>query len=76
MAPVVDYHGGHHVQLLRGGDELFPALIEALAVARHEVWLATYIFNDDRERIGRYTIRMMMMPNTEERMTRPEAAPT
>ncbi len=47
MAPVVDYHGGHHVQLLRGGDELFPALIEALAVARHEVWLATYIFNDD-----------------------------
>ena len=46
-AAVVDYQGGHHVQLLSGGDELFPSLIEALAVARHEVWLATYIFNDD-----------------------------
>ena len=43
----IDYRGGHHVQLLNGGDGLFPALIEALAVARHEVWLATYIFNDD-----------------------------
>jgi len=44
---VVDYTGGHHVQLLRGGDDLFPSLIEALSVARRDVWLATYIFNDD-----------------------------
>ena len=44
---VVDFTGGHHAQLLRGGDELFPSLVEALDVARHEVWLATYIFNDD-----------------------------
>ncbi len=44
---VVDFSGGHHAQVLRGGDELFPSLIEALGVARHEVWLATYIFNDD-----------------------------
>jgi cardiolipin synthase len=43
----LEYQGGHHVQLLCGGDELFPSLIEALSVARHEVWLATYIFNDD-----------------------------
>jgi cardiolipin synthase A/B len=42
-----EFQGGHHVQLLLGGDEYFPSLIEALAVARHEVWLATYIFNDD-----------------------------
>jgi cardiolipin synthase len=39
--------GGNRVALLRGGDELFPAMIEAIAQARHEVWLATYIFHDD-----------------------------
>jgi cardiolipin synthase len=44
---IVEYQGGHRVELLTGGDELFPSLREALAVARHEVWLATYIFNDD-----------------------------
>jgi cardiolipin synthase len=35
------------VRLLRGGDELFPAMEQALAAARREVWLATYIFCDD-----------------------------
>jgi cardiolipin synthase len=35
------------VRLLRGGDELFPRLIEAIGQALHEVWLATYIFYDD-----------------------------
>lgn len=44
---IVEFRGGHRVELLRGGDELFPSLKEALAVARREVWLATYIFNDD-----------------------------
>jgi len=44
---VVEYHGGHQVRLLGGGDELFPAMSQALALARHEVWFATYIFNDD-----------------------------
>ena len=44
---VVDFHGGHLAQLLSGGDEFFPSLIEALGTARKEVWLATYIFNDD-----------------------------
>lgn len=39
--------GGNRVQLLTGGDELFPAMIEAIGRARHEVWLATYIFHDD-----------------------------
>lgn len=39
--------GGNHVYLLQGGDELFPAMIEAIDLARHEVWLATYIFNGD-----------------------------
>lgn len=39
--------GGNRVQLLQGGDELFPRMAEAMAAARHEVWLATYIFHDD-----------------------------
>lgn len=39
--------GGNEVELLRGGDALFPAMREAIAQARHEVWLATYIFHDD-----------------------------
>ena len=39
--------GGNRVQLLQGGDELFPDMAAAMARARHEVWLATYIFNDD-----------------------------
>lgn len=41
------FSGGNELQLLRGGDALFPALRAAIASATHEVWLATYIFNDD-----------------------------
>ncbi len=41
------YSGGNTVELLRGGDALFPAMVEAIAAARHEVWVATYIFDDD-----------------------------
>ena len=41
------YSGGNQVALLRGGEALFPAMCEAIAAARHEVWLATYIFHDD-----------------------------
>jgi cardiolipin synthase A/B len=39
--------GGNRVRLLEGGDELFPAMCAAIAQARHQVWLATYIFHDD-----------------------------
>ena len=39
--------GGHCVQLLQGGDELFPRMVDAMAAARDQVWLATYIFHDD-----------------------------
>jgi len=39
--------GGNRVRLLQGGDELFPAMQRAMAEARHQVWLATYIFHDD-----------------------------
>ncbi|WP_349239493.1 cardiolipin synthase ClsB [Pelomonas sp. V22] len=42
-----EFLGGNEVRLLRGGDQLFPAQAEAIAAARHEVWLATYIFHHD-----------------------------
>lgn len=41
------FSGGNDVELLRGGQELFPAMAAAIRRARHEVWLATYIFHDD-----------------------------
>ncbi|MFT3817027.1 MAG: cardiolipin synthase ClsB [Rubrivivax sp.] len=39
--------GGNQVRLLQGGDDLFPCMLAAMAQARREVWLATYIFDDD-----------------------------
>ncbi len=39
--------GANQVGLLAGGDALFPAMCQAIAGARHQVWLATYIFHDD-----------------------------
>lgn len=45
--PSALFCGGNEVRLLRGGNELFPLLCEAVAAARSEVWLATYIFHDD-----------------------------
>lgn len=39
--------GGNQVRLLRSGTEYFPALIEAIEQARHEVLLETYIFAHD-----------------------------
>jgi len=44
-APVLS--GGNEVRLLTGGDELFPAMGNAIAAAHHEVWLAAYIFHHD-----------------------------
>ena len=41
------FSGGNQVTLLTGGDQLFPAMRAAIEGARHEVWLATYIFHDD-----------------------------
>jgi cardiolipin synthase len=42
-----EFSGGNEVRLLRGGDELFPAQVQAILAARIEVWLATYIFHND-----------------------------
>ena len=36
---------GHSLNLLKGGDAFFPALVEAIAGARAEVLLETYIFD-------------------------------
>ena len=44
----MEFRGGHRVRLLGGGDELFPAMAQALNQARAEAWMATYIFNDDQ----------------------------
>ena len=41
------FAGGNHLRLLRTGGEYFPALLEAIDQARHEVHLETYIFADD-----------------------------
>jgi cardiolipin synthase A/B len=45
--PPPRFIGGNRLTLLKGGDQLFPAMEEAIAAARHQVWLATYIFHDD-----------------------------
>ncbi|MBX3600273.1 MAG: cardiolipin synthase ClsB [Rubrivivax sp.] len=45
--PAPRFVGGNRVELLEGGDALFPAMCAAIAAAEHEVWLATYIFHDD-----------------------------
>jgi len=45
--PRPNFVGGNRVDLLQGGDELFPRMCEAIDAAAREVWLATYIFHDD-----------------------------
>jgi cardiolipin synthase A/B len=39
---------GHALQLMKGGEQLFPALVEAIEAARVEVLLETYIFEFGR----------------------------
>jgi cardiolipin synthase A/B len=45
--PAPRFLGGNRVELLQGGDALFPRMKAAIAAAQREVWLATYIFHDD-----------------------------
>jgi cardiolipin synthase A/B len=35
---------GNRVEPLHNGEEAYPAMLEAIAQARHSIWLATYIF--------------------------------
>lgn len=44
MPPV--YSGGNEARLLRGGEALFAAMVQAIQAARHEIWLATYIYDN------------------------------
>jgi cardiolipin synthase len=39
--------GGNRVTPLHGGEEAYPAMLEAIAGARHSVHLSTYIFDGD-----------------------------
>ena len=39
---------GNQVELLEGGDVVFPVMLEAIASAKHSVSLQTYIFDNDR----------------------------
>ena len=45
--PAPRFVGGNRIDLLEGGSELFPRMQAAIAQARREIWLATYIFHDD-----------------------------
>jgi cardiolipin synthase A/B len=44
---MTEFISGNAIDLLRSGKEYFPALIEAIAGARREVWLEAYLFADD-----------------------------
>ncbi|MDE2463383.1 MAG: PLDc N-terminal domain-containing protein [Alphaproteobacteria bacterium] len=39
---------GNRIQLLHGGDEAYPAMLEAISAARRSIALTSYIFRDDR----------------------------
>jgi cardiolipin synthase A/B len=45
--PRPHFVGGNGVELLEGGDDLFPRICAAVEGAQRDVWLATYIFHDD-----------------------------
>lgn len=45
--PEPEFLGGNRIELLQGGDELFPRMCQAINAAQREVWLATYIFHTD-----------------------------
>ncbi|MFG6487559.1 cardiolipin synthase ClsB [Roseateles sp. BYS78W] len=47
MGADTGFIGANEVELLRGGDQLFPAMAAAIRRAHREVWLATYIFHHD-----------------------------
>lgn len=40
--------GGNKIRLLNGGDETYPAMLEAIASAKHSIALQSYIFDNDQ----------------------------
>ncbi|MBZ4201379.1 MAG: cardiolipin synthase ClsB [Methylotenera sp.] len=51
---MMQFIGGNQIRLLRSGGEYFPALCNAIALAKNEIYLQSYIFQDDKtgSRIG------------------------
>lgn len=47
MVPRPVFCGSNTVRLLQNGEALFPAMHAAIAAARRDVWVATYIFHHD-----------------------------
>jgi cardiolipin synthase len=45
--PAPRFVGGNRVELLEGGDAMFPRMHAAIASAQRDVWIATYILHDD-----------------------------
>lgn len=45
---MAQFHDGHQLHLLEGGQEYFASLIEAITHSEHEVRMETYIFHLDR----------------------------
>ena len=50
---------GNHIQLLRNGTEYFPALVVAIDLPNHDIYLQTYIYQADAigELIGNALMR-------------------
>jgi cardiolipin synthase len=44
---VIDYVEGNRLELLKNGEQFFPALVGAIDAAREEIFLESYIFADD-----------------------------
>lgn len=44
---MTNFIGGNHLKLLRNGAEYFPALEVAIQNAQHEIYLETYIYQED-----------------------------
>lgn len=44
----LQWREGHRLRLLENGEEFFPAVFEALAAAKSEVLIETFIFEDDK----------------------------
>ena len=44
---MTNFIGGNHLKLLRNGAEYFPALETAIQHAQHEIYLETYIYQED-----------------------------
>ena len=47
FVPAPRFVGGNRIELLQGGDALFPRMCAAIGAAEREVFVATYIFHDD-----------------------------